>query len=196
MKYNAQFSSCGIWNGFGRLGRIRKRLKEELHLTKDDIVLDIGCDKGDLVQYLLPHCKSVFGIDVNREAIHDSTVPNLIIGDARRTDFPNGYFTKIVSSHTIEHISDLPSLFREIDRIIKPGGLIVLYYPWELFRGMGTMRNSWIFYRNPLKGYKIHINKLNHNNIRQFIEGTHLKIIKRKFFFDPQPGYITIVTKF
>lgn len=195
MKYDAQFSEIGINDAFGRLGRIRTMLKKELTLTKDDIVLDVGCDKGDLVSFLRPHCQEMIGIDINKDAINESSIPNLTVVDARETDFPDNYFTKIVSSHTVEHVPNLIKLFREIDRITKPHGLIVLYYPWELFKGMGTMRNAWKFYRNPFKGYKIHINKLSHNKIGKLIQGTNLKIIKRKFFFDPQPGYITILRK-
>lgn len=195
MKYDLKFSERGICNAFGRLKRINKKLKQELKLTSNDVVLDIGCDKGDLVSYLRPFCKEVVGIDINEEAIRNSNVQNLKMMDARETDFPNYYFTRIVSSMTIEHIPNIKKFFKEIDRILKPGGLVVLHYPWELFRGMGTMRNSWIFYRNPFKGYKIHINKLNHKKISNLIKGTNLKIIKKKFFFDPQPGYITILIK-
>lgn len=196
MKYDLKFTQFGICNAFGRIERIMKRLKKELKLTMDDAVLDIGCDKGDMVAFLRPHCKKIVGIDINKDAINNSKIPNLKVLDARETNFPNNYFTKIISIHTIEHIPNLKKLFREIDRILKPNGLVVLHYPWELFKGMGTMRNAWIFYKNPFKGYKIHINKLNHKKIGILIKGTNLKIIKKMFFFDPQLGYITVLKKF
>lgn len=195
MRYDLKFSRSGIWNAFGRIKRINEKLKQELQLKHSDIVLDIGCDKGDLVSFLQPFCRKIIGIDVNEGAVKNSQVTDLKFMDARETNFPENFFTKIVSCYTIEHIPNLQKLFEEIDSILKPGGLVVLYYPWELFRGMGTMRNAWIFYRNPFKGYKIHLNKLNHNKIKHLIKGTNLKIFKKKFYFDAQPAYITILIK-
>ena len=195
MKYDSTFSRKGILSIFGRLDRINRKLKRELMLSFSDVVLDIGCDKGDLVSFLRPFCKKIIGIDINKEVIERSKNKDLMVMDARKTNFPDNYFTKIVSSMTIEHIPDLKKTFEEIDRIIKPQGLVVLHYPWELFRGMGTMRNAWIFYKNPFRGHLLHVNKLNHKKIEKLIKGTNLEIIKREMFFDPQPGYITVLKK-
>jgi len=195
MIYNKDFSKRGIADTFGRLARIRKKLVCEMLLTPDDVVLDVGCDKGDLVAYVQQHCREAYGVDINKETIRDSNTPNLKVADARKTDFPNEFFTRIVSNHTIEHITELPTLFKEMDRILKPGGLIVLYYPWEPIRGIGTIGNAWKFLGNPFLGHKIHVNRLSHRKIGKLIQGTHLKILKKKFFLDPQPGQITILTK-
>ncbi|UCH78303.1 MAG: methyltransferase domain-containing protein [Candidatus Coatesbacteria bacterium] len=197
-RYDSAVYRCdipGVWGTSGRRERINNKLREELRLTLDDVVLDVGCFDGDLVSYLRPFCRRTVGIDVNAEVIRASAVEGLHVMDARKTDFPDGYFTKIVSSHTVEHVTDLPALFREIDRILQPGGEVVLYYPCELWRGMGTMRNAWFFYRNPLKGYKIHVNWLSHRRIAELIRGTALEVCRRRFYFDPQPGYLTVLKK-
>ena len=195
VKYDLRFSQLGISNTFGRLKRINERLRRELQLTPHDVLLDIGCNAGDLVSYLHPVCRQVTGIDINEEAIRHSKVAGLYVMDARHTWFPEAYFTKIVSSHTIEHIPNLEALFQEIDRILRPGGVVVLLYPWELWRGMATMRNAWIFFRNPFKGYKFHVNRLNHRKIARLISETRLKIWRKTMHFDPWPGYITTLMK-
>ena|GEM_PF-1148985 len=177
-----------------RLARHR-RLTRELKPARDDVVLDVGCNFGALVSYLRPFCREVVGIDVNAEAVRSSAVEGLRVMDGRKTDFPDGYFTKVVSSHTIEHVTDLPALFRELERILKPGGEVVLYYPCELWRGMGTMRNAWFDYRNPFMGYRIHVNWLNHRRVAELIRGTSLEVCRKSFYFDPQPGYLTVLRK-
>ena len=198
VRYDSAVFRCdvpGVWEPVGRRGRVEGKLKEELRLSSDDVVLDVGCFDGHLVSYLRPFCQEVVGIDVNAEVVRASSVEGLRVMDGRCTDFPDGYFTKIVSSHTIEHITDLPALFREIDRILKPGGEVVLYYPCELWRGMGTMRNAWFFYRNPLMGYRIHVNWLSHRRVAELIQGTALEVLRKRFYFDPQPGYLTVLKK-
>jgi MoaA/NifB/PqqE/SkfB family radical SAM enzyme/SAM-dependent methyltransferase len=177
-----------------RLARHR-RLTRELKPARDDVVLDVGCNFGALVSYLRPFCRKVVGIDVNAEAVRSSAVEGLLVMDGRKTDFPDGYFTKVVSSHTIEHVTDLPALFAEIERILRPGGEVVLYYPCELWRGMGTMRNAWFDYRNPFMGYRIHVNWLNHQRVARLIRGTDLEVYRKRFYFDPQPAYLTVLRK-
>ena len=195
MKYDLNFSKNGISNFFNRIDRINKRLINELKPTKTDIILDIGCDKGILVSCLKNYCPDIIGIDINKEAIENSNMKELITMDARKIEFSDNYFTKIVSSMTIEHIPNLKYVFKEIDRVLKPGGLVILHYPWELFKGMCALRNALIFYKNPFKCCKIHVNKLNHKKIERLIRNTKMKIIKKTFIFDPQPGYITILKK-
>jgi MoaA/NifB/PqqE/SkfB family radical SAM enzyme/SAM-dependent methyltransferase len=177
-----------------RLARHR-RLARELKPARDDVILDVGCNFGALVSHLRPFCRRVVGIDVNAEAVRSSGVEGLLVMDGRRTDFPDGYFSKIVSSHTIEHVTDLPALFRELERILRPGGEVVLYYPCELWRGMGTMRNAWFDYRNPFMGYRIHVNWLSHRRVAELIRGTGLEVYRKRFYFDPQPGYLTVLRK-
>lgn len=197
-RYDSAVYRCdipGVWEPSGRRERVKKKLREELRLTPNDVVLDVGCYDGELVSYLRPFCRKIVGIDVNAEVVRSSAVEGLRVMDGRKTDFADAYFTKIVSSHTIEHVTDLPALFAEIDRILRPGGEVILYYPCELWRGMGTMRNAWFFYRNPLKGYKIHVNWLSHRRVAELIRGTALEVCRKRFYFDPQPGYLTVLKK-
>jgi MoaA/NifB/PqqE/SkfB family radical SAM enzyme/SAM-dependent methyltransferase len=198
LRYDSAVFRCdvpGVWEPFGRRERVKSKLKEELRLSSDDVVLDVGCFDGELVSYLRPFCREVVGIDVNAEVVRASAVEGLRVMDGRDTEFPDAYFTKVVSSHTIEHVTDLPALFRELGRILRPGGEVVLYYPCELWRGMGTMRNAWFFYRNPLMGYKIHVNRLSHRRVAELISGTDLEVSRKSFYFDPQPGYLTVLRK-
>lgn len=197
-RYDSAVYRCdvpGVWEPFGRREKIKRKLREELRLSPDDVVLDVGCFDGELVSYLRPFCRKVVGIDVNAEVVRSSAVEGLLVMDGRKTDFPDDYFTKVVSSHTIEHVTDLPALFRELERILRPGGEVVLYYPCELWRGMGTMRNAWFFYRNPFMGYRIHVNWLSHRRVAELIRGTGLEVYRKRFYFDPQPGYLTVLKK-
>lgn len=51
------------------------------------------------------------------------------VGDVtKQTDLPEEYFHVVFSSSVIEHIADLPAAFKEIKRLLKPGGITMHSY--------------------------------------------------------------------
>lgn len=46
-------------------------------------------------------------------------------GDITRTRFDDGYFDAVACLSVVEHGVDLPAYFREMSRILKPGGVLV-----------------------------------------------------------------------
>lgn len=59
-------------------------------------------------------------------------------GDITRTGFPNGYFDAVTCMSVIEHGVPLEAYFREMFRILKPGGLLITstdYYPEPIDTG-------------------------------------------------------------
>ena len=48
------------------------------------------------------------------------------IADAERLPYPEGFFDKIVCSSSMEHFSDDSQALREMTRVLKPGGRVVL----------------------------------------------------------------------
>ncbi len=47
-------------------------------------------------------------------------------GDAARLPFGNSCFAAVVSSNVYQWVSDLPAAFREVERVLKPGGCFAL----------------------------------------------------------------------
>ncbi|HLD05949.1 MAG TPA: methyltransferase domain-containing protein [Candidatus Nanoarchaeia archaeon] len=170
---------------------------KELRLHNGDRILEIGCDKGNFVLYLQKKFgkDNVFGIDLNKEAISAAKIQNLLYMDALHTTFSNGYFTKIFSFHTIEHIPDLSAFFKEVDRILAPGGICVMGYPAEPIRGLFSVRMAMKYYGNPLLARKIHVHKLYPRKLRKFVMGTSLRIVKSKLIFALLPQFYTVLSK-
>ena len=119
-----------------------KKVFSHLEPRKDDRVLEIGCGRGFLTREIQRFSKNTIGIDLNPKAVSQGVAPNLRIMDGANLEFPADYFDKIYSCHTIEHVPDLKRLFREIERVLRPGGRVLLVYPWEMFRGMGAVGAS------------------------------------------------------
>ena len=190
--YNSRFSETT--SGSSSLRRIihEKKILRLLEPKKDDIVLDFGCNKGDLVSFLRSYSENVYGCDVNREAIENSPVKGLSLISEKGLGYTNISFDKIVSSHVIEHIIDLEKTFREIERILKPSGICVLIYPLEIFRGSNNLIQCWKIYGNPFYSRKLHVKKLNPGKIERM---TNMKIIRKGIFLAPFPTYYTVLQK-
>jgi len=112
-------------------------------------VADIGCGDGviDLGVFLLTQPELLVGYDVrpvDRAALSAVARAHGIdeIPDDQRLSFmqsepsfipcPPETFDVVFSWSTFEHVSDPPTMFREIGRIMKPGGIFFLQV-WLLF---------------------------------------------------------------
>ncbi|MDF1498143.1 MAG: class I SAM-dependent methyltransferase [Patescibacteria group bacterium] len=190
--YNKKFSDIA-----SKTPRIRKILhfKKILKLLdpkKNDIILDVGCNKGSLVKALRDFSNEIYGCDINREAIINSDIDGLKVISIEKIDYNDNFFDKIVSSHVIEHIEDLKKTIKEIERVLKPNGICIFIYPFEIFRGSNNIIESIFVYRNPLHSRKLHVNKLNPDKLQKF---TNMKTIKKGLFLGPYPTYFTVYKK-
>ena len=93
-----------------------------------------------------------FGVDDSRGPLrlaraHDPDM-RLVRGDALATPFPDNTFDAAFSSYVAEHFEDGPEeLFREIHRVLKPGGLFFLVVPFNnTFRRFVVNPTLRIFY--------------------------------------------------
>ncbi len=190
--YNKRFSEEGITYLFGRKKFETKKILELLSPQKGEAILEIGCNKGELVEVLRNYSPATIGVDVNSEAIKNSKTKGLKAVSAEKLEFENNFFDKIVSSHTIEHIPDLKKAFKETERVLKPGGIAVLVYPFEIIRGMNNFFPAWKMYKKPLASRKLHLHKLNPEKISAL---TKMTIIKNGLFLAPYPTYYTVLKK-
>ena len=111
---------------------------EFLHLSPDAKVLDCGCGGGANIKRLLEGCPRgiVKGIDysdisvekaqkLNRRAIRDGRCA-VCQGSVERMDFTDASFDAVTAFETVYFWPDLPRCFREVYRVLKPGGTFLI----------------------------------------------------------------------
>jgi demethylmenaquinone methyltransferase/2-methoxy-6-polyprenyl-1,4-benzoquinol methylase len=115
---------------YGMDGRWKKLGVERAELQKDALVLDLACGTGDFSLLIKRHCPG------SRAVVVDLTEPMLqlarnrglesaVCGDACSLPFPNGAFDAVFIGYGLRNFPDLNKAVREIERVTRPGGLLV-----------------------------------------------------------------------
>ena len=162
---------------------------------KGERILDLGCSRGFYVRKVEEYTESVIGVDISESSLREAVTLKVRYGDVTNLDFEAGSFDKVYSLHTIEHIPDLRQFFSEMDRVLRPGGIAIIVYPCEPFRGLQAMVASLRQYKNPFMAWKIHLHRLTPKRIKQLVEGTLLSHVESKFIFALGLQYLTVLSK-
>jgi len=96
-------------------------------------VLDLGCGTGRYCLLLANQGASVVGVDPAVQMIEQAkrktiNLPSikLLCGTLDQMNFPDGAFDLVVSALTLSHITDLEPTFREVVRVLKSDGRMVI----------------------------------------------------------------------
>lgn len=114
----------------------------ELKLRSGDVVLDAGCGTGRHLRGLagIPGVK-YFGIDTKQEDLDKAAaslteIPGVEAGncqikkaDIRRLPFADDFFDCVICSEVLEHIPEHEQAIKELVRVLKPTGLLVISVP-------------------------------------------------------------------
>ncbi len=108
-------------------------------------LLDVGCGSGERLEKMQSLGWTVSGIDFDEEAIGLAKKRGLDVrcGTIPGIQFPTGAFDAITMNHVIEHVPDPLPLLRECERILKPGGKVVLATPNSRCWGRRLLGNDW-----------------------------------------------------
>jgi len=99
-------------------------------------ILESGCGTGRWMAFFEKLGNRAFGIDdswgpLRMARKHDPDM-NLVRSDALVTPFKSDSFDAAFSSYVAEHFEEGPeTLFREIHRVLKPGGLLFVVVPFN-----------------------------------------------------------------
>jgi ubiquinone/menaquinone biosynthesis C-methylase UbiE len=171
------------------------RVQHFLQPAATDQLLEIGCGRGFLTRRVQAIAPLTRGIDLNPEAIANGITQHLEVMDAEHLAFGDESFDKIYSFHAIEHIPDLAAAFREIDRVLRPGGSALLVYPAEPIRGLYVVPTAMILFGNPWRAREIHIHKLTPRRLRPYLAGTELQVARSRLDLFITPQFMTLLTK-
>jgi SAM-dependent methyltransferase len=94
-------------------------------------ILDVGCGTGTMLTYLA-RFGNAEGVDIDAEAVgycHDRGLQQVTQSAADSLPFDNDTFELVTALDVIEHIDDDLGALREIRRVLRPGGRLLLTVP-------------------------------------------------------------------
>jgi SAM-dependent methyltransferase len=97
-------------------------------------VCDLGCGPGHVARYLRDAGTSIFGLDLSPRMLEEARRLNPDIsfreGDMLALEIPDATLAGIVAFYAIVNTpkESLPLVFQEIQRVLKPGGLLLLAF--------------------------------------------------------------------
>jgi SAM-dependent methyltransferase len=107
-------------------------------------LLELGCADGSLLKKLRSAGWTVAGVETARGPVARARERHgleVFHGELRDAKFPDAHFDVVIGGMVLEHLHDPLGCVREIRRILKPDGLLVLAVPnigsieFRVFRG-------------------------------------------------------------
>lgn len=114
-----------------------------LNLHQDKIYLDLGCGTGNYTCELANKGYTFYGVDPSEKMLKEAQRRNNSIkwlpGSAEQIPARDQSFDGIVATLTIHHWTNMAMAFKEINRVLKPGGRIVFFTSTP-----GQMKGYWL----------------------------------------------------
>ncbi|UAY53120.1 class I SAM-dependent methyltransferase [Ferruginibacter albus] len=112
---------------FTRKGLLKKITQYSSHMTGD--VLDFGCGTKPY-QSLFTKADSYVGVDFENEGHSHKNEQIEYYYDGKTLPFNKDTFDSIFSSEVFEHVFNLDEMMLELNRVLKPGGKILITCPF------------------------------------------------------------------
>lgn len=163
-------------------------------------MLDAGCGTGFFTATALARGAEVTSLDIGVNLLREARkkgAPFVVAGDVANMGFADASFDLIVSSECIEHTPSPRASIKEMARVLRPGGMIVLTCPnrfwyWSCFlanllkirpyRGLENWP-GWFSLRRWMGQYGLDVRR--HRGLHLF-----------PFFFKPAHPVLRLLDKF
>lgn len=92
-------------------------------ISPDDMILDLGAGAGIIEQMnFKSKARRVCGVDLDPRVLDNPMLDEGKVADAGRIPYGDATFDLVFSDNVLEHLAEPLPVFREIARVLKPGG--------------------------------------------------------------------------
>lgn len=168
------------------------RLIQKLNLPPSTAILEIGCSGGPLLQRLAQQgYTNLTGIDVSETGIavaQQKGLSNVSCMDGAHLTFPDNSFDLLIASDVLEHIEDDAQALREWNRVLRPGGQLLVFVPAFSFMWSKHDEANQHFRRytaaqltSLLAASNLQTTRYSYWNVALFFPAAAVRLLKRMF---------------
>jgi len=107
------------------------------HVKQEMKWLDLGCGhqllpfwREEEEERLAASCGMIVGMDYDLPSLKKHrTISRRVRGDINTLPFKDGHFDLVTANMVVEHLATPEDQFREINRVLKPGGIFLFHTP-------------------------------------------------------------------
>lgn len=159
----------------------RLRVQKIKRLISKGRILDVGCGRGMFLKALLREGFDVYGLEPSlanqQEYERSSKELNISCGEIKDILYPALFFDVITLWHVFEHVYDPRELLREIKRILKPQGTLIMAMP--NFRSLEAMIAKKRWFHLDLPRHLYHYTPL---TLEKMLKTEGFEITKKDYF--------------
>jgi ubiquinone/menaquinone biosynthesis C-methylase UbiE len=154
-------------------------------ICKGKIVLDIASGEGYGSAFIASTAKEVTGVDLDQYAVEDAIekykMRNLVFKQGSATDIPldDNSVEMVISFETLEHHNMHEEMMKEVKRVLKPDGMLVISTPDKLI--YSDKKN----YQN-----KYHVKELYEKEFKNLVQNE----FKYSAFFKQRAFFASMIT--
>jgi ubiquinone/menaquinone biosynthesis C-methylase UbiE len=117
-------------------------------------LLDLGCGEGKDLLYFEKYGAKTYGIDISTDMIRlaKALSPNSVleIGKIEKLPFKINYFDFVVSKYAFQTSRDINPIFKEVNRVLKKGGIFCFVVTHPIRQFMEKKRNKKDYFKKEL----------------------------------------------
>lgn len=162
-----------------------KYLIDRFNIKKGSHILDVGCGNGFFMDSFLNHEMHVDGID--REGWHSAIKE---VEDLEKSVFPciSNSYDIVFSKSVIEHIYKPEHFIKECERVLKPGGQLIILTP------------DWITQKDVFYEDCTHVHPYTTTSLKDLLLMNDFKNVESELFYQLpilwKYKYLKLVSKF
>ena len=125
------------------------------HVDDRSRVLDVGCGRSELLATELARAARAVGTDPDVASLRaNETLPLRAAATGERLPFPDRTFDLVVLAWVLEHLERPTAVFREVHRVLCPGGRVAFLTPnaWNY--------NAWLIRAVPNRLHHVFTSRL------------------------------------
>lgn len=123
---------------------IKDRLSYAGGVVEEKTMLDIGCGSGALLVYAKANGWTVYGTEREKSSIEKLAGYNIpcFAGELNEPEFQKLKFDFVHMNHVLEHVIDPVEVVRNIQGLLKKGGISIIEVPNEFSAATQLLRRS------------------------------------------------------